>query len=73
MAINYEYAYAEIDDATHMCVGVVDTSSPDLAGPTSLGTTYIVIPEYHEGYLLKYYIDGAWYEDSEGTIPYIPE
>lgn len=72
MAINYAYAYAEIDDATHMCVGVVDTSSPDLAGPTGIGSTYVVIPEYNEDYVFKYYIDGVWYEDADGTIPYTP-
>ena len=72
MASNYAYAYAEIDDATHMCIGVVDTSNPDFAGPTMSGTTYISIPEYNEDYLFKFYIDGVWYEDDAGTIPYSP-
>lgn len=70
--LRYAYAYAEIEDDTHMCVGVVDTTDPNLAGPTGIGSTYIIIPTYDENYVLKYYIDGVWYVDAEGTIEYIP-
>ena len=72
MAVNYAYAYAEIDDATHMCIGVVDTSDPNFAGPTTYGTTYVVIPDYNEDYIFRYYIGGNWYEDDAGTVPYVP-
>lgn len=72
MASNYAYAYAEIDDATNMCIGVVDTSNPNFAGPTGGGTTWVAIPDYNEDYIFRYYIDGSWYEDAEGTVPYIP-
>lgn len=70
MATNYAYAYAEIDDATGMCIGIMDTTNPDQAGPTGVGTTYVAIPVYDEEYFMKYYINGNWYEDAEGTIPW---
>lgn len=70
MALNYAYNYAEIDDATGMCLGVVSSTDPNEAGPTHSGTTYIEIPVYDENYVLKYYIDGNWYEDAAGTIPW---
>ena len=70
MAVQYAYNYAEVDDATGMCLGVMTSSNPDLAGPTSMGSTYVVIPNYDENYLLKYYINGNWYEDAAGTIPW---
>ena len=72
MAVNYAYAYAEIDDTTNMCFGVVDTSDPNLAGPTGNGSTWVAIPDYNEDYIFRYYIDGSWYEDDAGTIPYTP-
>lgn len=70
MAVNYAYNYAEIDDATGMCIGIHTSSNGDAAGPTGSGTTYISVPVYDGDYLLKYYIDGNWYEDAEGTIPW---
>lgn len=70
MAVNYAYNFAEIDDATHMCIGVITTTNPDAEGPTLSGTTYVKIPVYDENYCLKYYINGNWYEDAEGTIPW---
>ena len=72
MAINYAYNFAEIDDATNMCIGVLTTSNPNYAGPSGSGTTFVAIPTDDDGYIFKYYIDGAWYEDAEGTIPYAP-
>lgn len=72
MAINYAYNYAEVDDATHMCIGVMTCTDPDMAGPSApnSGTTYVEIPVYDEEYGFKFYIDGNWYEDAEGTIPW---
>ena len=64
------YNFAEIDDATNMCIGVVTTSYPDMAGPTGSGTTYVEIPVDDDNYIFKYYINGNWYEDAEGTIPW---
>lgn len=67
MAANYAYAYAEVDNATNMCVGMVDTSDPNMAGPTTVGTTYVMLPEYSDEYFLKYYDfnTGKWYYDAE--------
>ena len=66
MALNYEYAYAEIDPETNMCIGVFSAScecdNPNL----------VQISTYNEDYIFKYYIDGVWYEDDAGTIPYTP-
>lgn len=70
MAVNYAYNFAEIDDATGMCVGVITTSNPNMGGPTSGGTTYVEIPVYDEEYVMKYYLNGSWYEDAAGTIPW---
>ena len=71
MAVNYAYNYAEIDLATNMCIGTVTTTDPDMAGYiTSENTMFVVIPVYDEEYALKFYIDGNWYEDAEGTIPW---
>lgn len=70
MAVNYAYNFAEVDDATGMCLGVITTTDPDQAGPTGFGTTYVEIPVYDENYGFKYYINGSWYEDAAGTIPW---
>lgn len=64
------YNYAEIMNDTGLCIGVMSSSSPNDAGPTMVGTTYVPIPVYDEEYGFKYYIDGNWYEDAEGTIPW---
>ena len=70
MAINYAYAYAEVQDSDGLCVGVMTSSNPNCAGPTSMGTTYVSISVDDPEYFLKYYINGSWYEDAEGTIPW---
>lgn len=70
MSVNYAYNFAEIQDSDGWCVGVVTTSDPDFGGPTSGGTTYVEIPVYDENYVMKYYINGSWYEDAAGTIPW---
>ena len=65
MAITYAYNYAVIDLATNMCIGVQSTSSENLNDPQ-----FVEIPVYDENYVFKYYIDGNWYEDAAGTIPW---
>ena len=70
MSQQYAYNFAEIDDATNMCIGVISTSDPDMGGPTGIGSTYVSIPVCDEEYICKYYINGSWYEDAEGTIPW---
>lgn len=64
MALNYAYNYAQIDLSTGMCVGVFsrtyETHQEDM----------IEIPVYDEEYCFKFYINGEWYEDAAGTIPW---
>ena len=67
MALNYAYHYAEIDLETNMCIGVQTTTREiDVSRYPDL----VEIPVYDEEYVLKYYINGNWYEDEEGTIPW---
>lgn len=66
MAINFAYNLAEIDPDTNMCISVMSTSDPrqlEVEG-------WVEIPVYDEEYVMKYYIDGNWYEDPEATIPW---
>lgn len=66
MSLNFAYNFAEIDPETNMCIGVYSTSDPtqgDLPGMVS-------IPVNDQEYCFKYYINGNWYEDPEGTIPW---
>lgn len=61
------YSYAEIDLETGECIGVETTNRPyDIERYPEL----IPIPVYDGNYLSKYYINGSWYEDAEGTIPW---
>ena len=66
MAINYNYNFAEIDPETNMCVGVFSTTNPAYYDMPN----FVEIPVYDEEYGFKYYINGNWYEDAEGTIPW---
>lgn len=65
MALNYAYNYAEIDPETGMCIGVRSVTYEDDETPN-----LVEIPVNDPEYLLKYYINGSWYEDAEGTIPW---
>lgn len=65
MALNYAYNYAQIDPETNMCIQV-QTTTLDCSDEEDL----VEIPVYDEEYLFKYYINGNWYEDAEGTIPW---
>lgn len=66
MAINYAYNLVIIDPNTNMCIQVMTTSDPEEANLPNR----VEIPVYDEEYLFKYYINGAWYEDAAGTIPW---
>ena len=70
MSMNLEYNYAEIDLATGMCIGFQSSSDEyteeELAGHPEV----IPVPVNDPEYIGKYYINGAWYEDAEGTIPW---
>lgn len=64
MAVNYAFNYAEIEVDTGECTGVF-TRTSELNNPA-----LIPIPVYDPEYIGKYYINGAWYEDAAGTIPW---
>lgn len=68
MSTNLQYIYAQIDLADNMCVGVLTTTIDHTDNPE-----YVEIDSLNEDYLGRYYINGAWYEDAEGTIPWSPE
>lgn len=59
------YNYAEIDPLDNMCIGVHITSYDAFENPY-----WVEIPVYDNEYIFKYYINGAWYEDEAGTIPW---
>lgn len=65
MAVNYAYHYATIDPNTNMCINV-QTTTREIVGEPNV----IALEVYDEEYLFKYYIDGNWYEDAAGTIPW---
>jgi hypothetical protein len=66
MAVNYAYNYAEIDLETGECVAVMSRSAP-IDHPA-----LIPVPTDDDNYIGKYYLNGAWYEDAEGTTPWNP-
>lgn len=65
MAVNYAYNFAELDPETNMCVGVHSSTSAEYDPEY-----FVPIPVFDEEYIFKYYINGNWYEDAEGTIPW---
>ena len=66
-AYRLAYNYAEIDLETGECIGVLTTTR------LKTGEEYIRIERYDEDYICKYYLNGQWYEDAAGTIPWSPE
>lgn len=69
MNSNYrlKYKYAVIDLETRQCYNIL-TASYEIIQPD-----YIPLEVFSFDYDGKYYIDGAWYEDAAGTIPWAPE
>ena len=62
----YAYHYAKIDE-TGYCYEVIDTTY-NYDGREG----YIRIYSDYDNHLEKYYLNGSWYEDAEGTIPWTP-
>ena len=62
----YAYHYARVDE-NGWCYEVLD-STINYDGVEG----YVAIPSYDDSYLEKYYLNGAWYVDAEGTIPFNP-
>lgn len=61
------FKYAEIDLTTGECIGIL-TASKAKTEPQ-----YIQIPTLDMNYEGKFYLNGQWYEDAAGTIPWSPE
>lgn len=70
MALNFEYNYAYIDPTTNMCLEVKSSSAPLTTGITPAGEICVEIPVNDPEYCCKYYINGNWYEDPDGLIPW---
>lgn len=69
MALNFAYNYAEIDPDSKMCIGFQSTSGEiDLTDPAF--ANLVEVPVNDPEYIGKFYIDGNWYEDPDGTIPW---
>ena len=68
MSQNLAYNYAELDPETNMCIGIQTVSVEYDPCPSH----FVPIHDDVEDYLFKYYINGNWYEDAEGTIPWTP-
>lgn len=58
------YKYAEIDLNTGECVGLHTMTAP-ISHPAMIS-----VEVADDNYIGKYYINGNWYEDAEGTIPW---
>lgn len=70
MSQNLKNWYAVIDLTTGECLRV-ETQSEDV--DVEQNPDYIQIDRYIPEYEGKYYLNGQWYEDAEGTIPWSPE
>lgn len=70
MSEQLEHWYAVIDLTNGECLRVEtqdELITPDIA------PDYVLIGGYIPEYEGKFYLDGAWYEDAAGTIPWSPE
>lgn len=70
MSLQLEFNYARVNKSTRKCVAVF--TSEEECYDNAL-YEYIRLDSLIEEYYGKYYIDGAWYEDAAGTIPWSPE
>lgn len=63
------YIYAKILVSSKKCTGVITTETEM---NNSSFFEYVRLESYDLSYQNKYYINGAWYEDAAGTIPFTP-
>jgi hypothetical protein len=70
MAMNLQFNYAIIDLASGMCIGVQTTAKELTDEELAASPAWIPIDVCDPEYVAKYYINGNWYEDAEGTIPW---
>lgn len=66
-AYRLPFKYAVLQEGSTECVNVC-TAARAINDPT-----YIEIDTLNFDYIGKHYINGAWYEDAAGTIPWSPE
>lgn len=66
MAMNMVFNYVVLDPSTGMCVQFMTRSAE--ADP--LPENWMEVPVNDPEYLFKFYINDAWYEDAEATIPW---
>ena len=69
MSMNYAYNYAQIDPSTNMCIGV-QSRTEELSEEIMTANNLVELPVNDPEYIAKYYINGSWYEDAAGTIPW---
>lgn len=63
--------YAVIDLTTGRCIRIETQNGEPITQEEA--PDYILIEGYIPEYKDKYYINGAWYEDEQGTTPWSPE
>lgn len=64
-----QYIYAKVKPTTRKCMGVFTSTTPCVSDAYY---EYILLENYDLSYTGKYYINGSWYEDAAGTIPWAP-
>lgn len=69
MSQTLEYFYAKIKISTRECLDVYTSSEEDT---NDIFYEYVRLDEFNLDYKHKYYINGEWYEDANGTIPWSP-
>lgn len=68
MSITYAYNFAYIDPVTNMCIEVFTCTDPNEGNRDDV--IVVQLDVYDPEYGCKYYINGNWYVDAEGTIPW---
>lgn len=64
-----QYIYAQVQISTRKCVAVFTSTN---AKTNDNYFEYVPLESYNLSYRNKYYINGSWYEDAAGTIPWAP-
>lgn len=64
-----QYIYAKVKQTTRRCMGVLTSTT---AKQSDSNYEYVSLDSYDDSYMGKYYINGSWYEDAAGTIPWSP-
>lgn len=69
MSQTLEFFYAKIKRTTRECLDVFTSSEVEA---DNIFYEFVRLDEFNFDYMGKYYINGAWYEDANGTIPWSP-